>query len=329
MKPGTRATRSALLSPPGLRVGVEIAPRRVTAVVVGNGADGPVVAAHATEWLPEEAVVPGLNAVNIANPVILVEALKKVFDHIETRPKRVGLIIPDGVARVSIVPFETVPARAEDLDRLVQWQLRKTVPFRVEDAQLSYLAGMALPAGGREFVVVLARRDLVDEYEQICTRAGAHAGVVDLASFNLINLVLAGRSGAEYGSGDWLLINATREYSTIAIIREGQLIFFRNRPAGADESLADLVHQTAMYYEDRLGGAGFARVILAGAASDGHGAGGRDEMRRGIEERMGARVETVDPREAVQLTDRISAGPELLDALASPIGLILRERTAR
>ena len=45
------------------------------------------------------------------------------------------------------------------------------------------------------------------------------------------------------------------------------MIFFRNRAADADGSLADLVHQSAMYYEDRLEGAGFARVVLAGSAS--------------------------------------------------------------
>ena len=56
---------------------------------------------------------------------------------------------------------------------------------------------------------------------------------------------------------------------TLAILRGPHLIFFRNRAAETDGTLADLVHQTAMYYEDRLSGGGFARVLLAGAAGGG------------------------------------------------------------
>ena len=44
----------------------------------------------------------------------------------------------------------------------------------------------------REFVVLMARKDIVREYETACEAAGAQAGIVDLATFNVINAVLAG-----------------------------------------------------------------------------------------------------------------------------------------
>ena len=95
--------------------------------------------------------------------------------------------------------------------------------------------------------------------------AGAHAGVVDLASFSLVNAVLAG-GGA--GDADWLLVHVAHGYSTIAIVRRGRLILFRNRPAEGDGNLANLVHQTTMYYEDRLDGGGFRRTYLAASAAN-------------------------------------------------------------
>jgi hypothetical protein len=106
----------------------------------------------------------------------------------------------------------------------------------------------------------------------------------------------------------------------MAILRGQQLVFFRNHAGEGEGSLADMVHQTAMYYEDRLSGAGFSRVLLAGAGSD--------ELRRTLEQRLSARVDQVDPRQAANLTDRISASPELLDALAPLVGLMVRERAA-
>ena len=53
------------------------------------------------------------------------------------RLRRAALVVPDAVARVSILRFETLPARAEDLAELVKWQIRRTVPFRLEEAQLA------------------------------------------------------------------------------------------------------------------------------------------------------------------------------------------------
>src|SRR6185503_16765807 len=144
-----------------------------------------------------------------------------------------------------------VPERARDLDELIRWQVRKAAPFRIEDAQLSYVPGLKAADGSTEFVVVMARRDVVREYETACEEAGAQAGIVDLSTFNVINAVLAG-PGAP--SDDWLLVHVTHEDATMAILRGRHLVFFRNRTAEGEGSLADMVHQTAMYYEDRLSG---------------------------------------------------------------------------
>jgi Tfp pilus assembly PilM family ATPase len=215
----------------------------------------------------------------------------------------------------------------------VRWQVRKTAPFAVEEAQVSFVPGLKAP-DGQEFVVSLARRAIVEEYESICADAGAHAGIVDLATFNVINAVLAAlppvsASGAD---ADWLLVNIAPDYASIAIMRGRQLIFFRNRVAAGEEdegTLPDLVHQAAMYYEDRLSGGGFSRVFLTGAAGGGpRHAIDAEQVRRSLQERLGTSVDSVDPRMAATLTDRISAGPALLDTLTPLVGLLLRGRDA-
>ena len=118
-------------------------------------------------------------------------------------------------------------------------------------------------------------------------------------------------------------MHVTSDCSAIAIVRGADLMFFRNRPSDGEGNLADLVHQTAMYYEDRLGGSGFGRVFLVGA----HGAGAGD-IRRGLEQRLGTSVASVDPRPVAALADRIGAPADLLDRVAAPVGLLLRDRVA-
>jgi type IV pilus assembly protein PilM len=304
------------LSSPGPPHAVEIAARRVTVVTIRHESGKAVVAASATEPLAPGVVTPGLAHPNIRDTEAVVSALSRALERAGIRPKRVGLVIPDAAARVSIVRFDTVPPRARDLDELVRWQVGKGAPFRIEEGQLSYVPGAAVGTGGREFVSVLVRRDVIEEYEGVCARAGMHAGLVDIASFNVVNAVLA--AAQEKDGADWLLVHVTPEDTTLAIVRSGDLIFFRNRPA-AEGSLEDLVHQTAMYYEDRLGGRGLSRVIVAG------GSDGGDALRRALEDRLRVSVESIDPRHAAGLRDRVSASSELLDAIAAPVGLIVRD----
>jgi type IV pilus assembly protein PilM len=306
-------------------VAVEIARHRVSAVsVVANG-PSLAVAAHAVEPLPAGVVNPSLNATNIADPRVVADALARVFERIGVRPRRVALAVPDSVAKVSLLKFDKVPPRASDLDELVRWQVRKAVPFHIEDAQLSYVPGVQAADGSTEFVVVVARKDLVQEYERVCSAVGAQAGIVDLSTFNVINAVLGGPSAP---AEDWLLVHVTQEDATMAILRGPHLVFFRNHAAEGEGSLADMVHQTAMYYEDRLRGAGFSRVLLAGTSSAVQATQGADYLRKALEQRLAARVDQVDPRQTASLTDRIIASPELLETLAPLVGLLARGQAA-
>ena len=293
---------------------VEVAARHVSAAAVGRRGGQPVVSAYAVEPLPEGAVVPSLTAQNIRDRALVSAAVAKALDAVG-RPKRVGLVIPDPVAKVSLVRFEQVPPRAQDLAQLIRWQVRKAAPFPIESAQVSFSEAGAV-AGGREFLVTVARRDLVEEYEDLITAGGAQPGIVDLSTFNVVNAVLVSSASFDH---DWLLINVgAPDQASIVILRGPQIIFFRTRGAEADGTLADLVHQTAMYYEDRLQGGGFTRAVICGASGD--------EVRRGLEQRLGLPVEPLDIRAAAALTDRITVAPSLLDALAPLAGLLLRGR---
>jgi len=307
----------------GPAVAVELAADRVSAASIETRAGAPVISVHASEPLPAGALVPSLTAVNIVNRQPVMSALERVLEKVGN-PRRVGLVIPDLVARVSLVRFEQVPTRATDLDQLVRWQVRKTAPFPIEDAQISYVPGLKA-ADGQEFIVSLAKHSVVQEYEGLCAEAGAHAGLVDLATFNVINAALAATPPGG-GESDWLLVNVAADYASIAIMRGSHLIFFRNRPTDAEGTLFDVVHQAAMYYEDRLQGGGFSRAYLT--AAGGANAADTEELRRSLQERLQKPIEAVDARRAAGLTDRIVASPALLDTLAPLVGLLMRGREA-
>jgi hypothetical protein len=76
-----------------------------------------------------------------------------------------------------------------------------------------------------------------------------------------------------------------------------------------------------MYYQDRLEGRGFTRVMLAGS---GGVIGALEVAQRSIEDRLEIAVDSVDPVRTAALTDRIGASPELANVLAPLVGVLRR-----
>ncbi len=301
---------------------VEIGAGRVTAVVLGTVDGAPAVTAHATERLPDGLVAPSLTTPNLTDKAAVAAAVERVLQSVGVSRGRVAVVVPDGAAKVSVVRFEKVPSKAEDLAQLVRWQVRKSVPFPIEQSQVSWTAGVA-DANGVDYVVTVARQDIVADYEQAVAAAGVQVGLVDLATFNLVNLLLAGDPAA--ARGDWLLVHVTPDASTMAIVRDGALLLFRHRPGDGDGSLGDLGHQTAMYYEDRLNGQGLARAVLAARDLAAGTLVDLQALGHALEQRLGKAVVEIDPRALVRIAAESGSGGERA-AIAAPIGVLLRER---
>ena len=303
-------------------VAIDIGVSRVSAARLSWRGSAATVAAHTSEPLPPGAVVPALAAPNMPDVSVVGRAVAAALGRLGGRVRRAALVVPDTVAKVSLLRFENVPARSSDLMELVRWQMKKSAPFPLEQAIVTFTAGNPQTEAGQEFIVSASRRDIIEEYEGACSQAGVHAGLIDIATFAIINGVLAQQTPS---SSDWLLVHTTPAYTSLAVLRSDHVIYFRNQAEDAEAALADVVHQTAMYYEDRLKGGGFSRVLLAGAASV---PGGADALRKSLEERLDVSVEAVDPRGAAALVDRISAAPELLDTLNPLVGILAREGRA-
>jgi type IV pilus assembly protein PilM len=307
------------LAPVPPTVAVEIASRRVTVAALSGGGGRLAITHQASEPLAPGLVTPALTAANIADTDAVAAALERALTAANlSAPRRAALVVPDSVARVSLVPLEQVPGRPSDLDQLLRWQVRKATPFPLDAAQVTHFP-VARDAQTTTFAVVVARRSVVDEYEQVASRLGIEPGLVDLASFNVMNAVMGAGSAPD---GDWLLVHLASEATTLAILRGQSLMFYRHRTAVDEEPLGALVHQTAMYHEDRLGGGGFARAWVSGAGA------ASDEARAQLRERLGIPVDTVDVRPAADLRTAIAATVDHLDALAAPVGVLLRERAA-
>ena len=174
----------------------------------------PVVSAHATEPLPEGALVPSLTRRQHARSSRRRRALGRVFEQVG-RPRRVGLVVPDS-RRESVARAVRAGAVAGAGSRSAGALAGpKAAPFPIEEAQVSYVPGI-LAEDGQGVLVSLARRDVIQEYEGCAPKPARTQGSSTWRRINVINAVLAG-SGAP--AGDWLLVNIAADYTSIALLR--------------------------------------------------------------------------------------------------------------
>lgn len=306
---------SSWWSSPPVVAAIEVSADRVAGLVLGSARS---VQAHAVEALPAGAVVPSLTAQNVGQAEAVRQAVARVHDALG-RPRRVALVVPDAVARLSVVRLEHVPAKAEERDQLIRFNVRKAAPFPLDAAVVSITDGQVLGDGAREFIVGVARRDVIAEYEALCLATRAAAGIVDVAACGAINLALA-KDGGE--TGDWMLVHVAPDTCTIAIVRRGAAIFFRTMPPETDAALADAIYQSAMYHVDRLGGQGLDRIVVADRARRQDVLG---SVQHAFEGRPDARIEPVTLDGALTFADRIAVAPEMVAALTSCAGLLLAQ----
>ena len=158
---------SSLHDSPAPGVAVEIAANRVAAATLDRRGGRAAVGAYAIEPLPDGSLVPTLTGVNVHDRPTGIAALGRVLDKVG-RPRRVGLFVPDVIAKVSLVKFERVPASGQDLDQLIRWQVRKTAPFPSDDARVIFVRGLrAVSDFEFEFQLALMNRKLNERVETI------------------------------------------------------------------------------------------------------------------------------------------------------------------
>ena len=112
----------------GPSVAVELAADRVSAASLETRGGTPVINVHASEPLAAGALVPSLTSGNVLNRAAVMTALQRVLER-TGNPRRVGLVIPDLVAKVSLVRFEHVSGRAADLDQVGAIRRASGIPF--------------------------------------------------------------------------------------------------------------------------------------------------------------------------------------------------------
>ncbi len=214
--------------------------------------------------LPAGSLAPSLSATNVADREALREAVSAVLGEVADRSRDVIGIVPDAAVRIVLLDFDALPQKREDADAMVRFRLKKSLPFDVEQAAVSY--DVSLRDGHVKVMAAVCVRTVLEEYEGILRDAGYIPGVVLPSMFASL--------GTVHADEPTMVLKVDAMTSTLAIVQANQLLLFRtleNPPAGREsaEQLADDIYPSLVFFEDNYS-LQVRRVLVGGrvAASD-------------------------------------------------------------
>ena len=206
---------------------------------------------HHTE-LDFRPLEPGVLAISPLKENVLDEAAFKAAvkalatAHASRKGKDATLILPDFSTRTTVLDFDTFPTDAEEQLGLIRFRLKRSVPFDVESAAVSYIA----QPGPKRFdvVVVMTPREIISRFEAPFRAAGLNPGLVTTSSLAALELAPEG--------GLTMIAKLTGKSITLLVRDKATLKLVRclDLPSNELEDITAVLVPTFVYMEDNLGG---------------------------------------------------------------------------
>jgi type IV pilus assembly protein PilM len=228
---------------PRPKLACEIAADRVLAGRVVEGGGG--LDACAARELAPGSVVPDLVENNLRQREAVRSGIEESLGSVAGRSRDVIAIVPDAAVRVMLVEFDTLPSDHEEALGVVRFRLKKSLPFDVEKAKVSYHAQKVNDEV--RVVAAVALGSVIEDYETAFRDAGFNPGVVLPSTLAAI--------GAANAKKPTLVIKVDAHTTSIAILSDDQLQLFRTLENARGvtingEQLAEEVYPSVVFFQD-------------------------------------------------------------------------------
>jgi type IV pilus assembly protein PilM len=191
----------------------------------------------------------------------------------------VTVILPDYCARTAVLDFDSFPSDPKEQLALVRFRVKRSVPFDVDSAAISY---SAQHTGSKKYevVVVIAPLEIISRYEAPFRNAGMTPGLVTTSSMAALELAPeTGLNVVAKLSGRVLTV-LVREKGTLKLVRCLEL------PSPSIADVASYLFPTFVFVEDNLG-ARAEKLFLCGFGAE------TDAAERHFREELAIDVEPV------------------------------------
>src|SRR5882762_5923007 len=232
------------------KIACEIFADRVLAGRIAE--NGSTVEMCSARELAPGSVVPDLTESNLRQPEAIRKAINEVIGSVAGRSRDVIAVLPDAAVRVVLLDFDTLPSNVEEAESVVRFRLKKSLPFDVDKAKVSYHTQASL--GGLRVVAAVALASVVEDYEMAFRDAGYSAGIV-------LPSMLAALGAAE-ADRPTLVLKVDARTTSLATLETTRGVTVTG------EQLAEEVYPSVVFFQDTYH-TNIERIYVAGLPESG------------------------------------------------------------
>lgn len=206
------------------------------------------IASSALTPLPPGILTPNFDSQNIQDTAELASLVAQTADAAGLgNKKQWSVALPEGAARSVVVTLESKPANRKELQEVLDWKVERVIATPASEL-IASRQRLAQKDNQERYLVTVARRDVLDEYEAMFASVGWRAGLLLPRHLGEVQWLILDRE-----AGDKMLVSVNRTGFTSVVVRGGEPVLVRNYVCDADSRIDDL-HRFALYYRERLSG---------------------------------------------------------------------------
>jgi type IV pilus assembly protein PilM len=184
---------------------------------------------------------------NIQQPDVLRQMIDTVAPPNGHRKRRAALVLPDYCARIAVLDFDSFPSAPEEQSALLRFRMKKTVPFDVDHALVSYAIQPKRKETNKiEVLAAVMAAEIVAHYEGPFRAAGFHPGLITTSSIASLDLVQPENIS--------MLVKLSGRILSVLILDGSALRLTRciEMDEASPQEIESVLHPTLAYIEDEL-----------------------------------------------------------------------------
>jgi type IV pilus assembly protein PilM len=297
--------------------------------------------------LPQEVIVDGA----IMDTGVISDTIRDMIREMKLKVKDVAVSVSGH--SVIIKKIKVQEMTEEELERNIQFEAEQYVPFDASEVNMDFVI-MGTVEGKMEVLLVVVKKDVINDITTVVSEAGLNPVVVDVDAFALQNMY---ETNYVMNPEDVVaLVNVGASTTNINIIRDGVSIFTRDVSVGGNQYTESIQKQLQVSFDEAellkkgesVGEKGPDDVQpIMGVISDNLGqeiqrsldffnssnpdiqisrvslCGGGAKVAsviKSVEQRLGIQVEIVNPLEAITV-NRKKFDPDQIEDMAPMLGI--------
>lgn len=191
--------------------------------------------------LPQEVIVDGA----VMDAGIISDTLREMLREMKIKLKDVAISVSGH--SVIIKKIKVQEMTEEELERNIQFEAEQYVPFDAADVNMDFVI-LGTTDGKMEILLVVVKKDVINELTTVVSDAGLNPVVVDVDAFALQNMY---ETNYIMNPEDVVaLVNVGASTTNINIIKDGISIFTRDISVGGNQFTEAIQKQLQVSYDE-------------------------------------------------------------------------------